>query len=94
MVPAVLRYHEYLDTTIAWRGMANAGLAYVEPDWATAKAEARKKVADATTLEWQMEWFGDGEWFVPLSFEISGPWGVGMRELFVEGCHAAGGAPA
>jgi len=53
--------------------MANAGLAYAEPGWAPAKVEARKNVAYATTmtLEWQVERFGNGERFVPLSFEIS-----------------------
>jgi hypothetical protein len=34
-----------LDTTIAWRGMAKAGLAYAEPGWAAAKVEARKNAA-------------------------------------------------
>jgi hypothetical protein len=34
-----------LDTTIAWRGMANARLAYAEPGWGAAKAEARKNAA-------------------------------------------------
>ena len=47
-----------LDTTIAWRGMANAGLAYAEQGWEVAKVEARKNVAYATTLEWQVERFG------------------------------------
>jgi hypothetical protein len=79
-----------LDTTIAWWGMANAGLAYVEPDWAAAKAEARKNAAYATTLEWQAERFGNEERFVPLSFEISGTWGVGVWELFAEGCKLVG----
>ena len=41
-----------LDTTIAWWGMASAGLAYVELGSASAKVEARKNVAYATTLEW------------------------------------------
>jgi hypothetical protein len=40
-----------LDTTIAWWGMANAGLAYVEPGWVAAKAEARKNAAYAAALE-------------------------------------------
>ena len=79
-----------LDTTIAWWGMANAGLAYAEPGWAVAKVEARENVAYATTLEWPAERFGNGERFVPLSFDISGPWGVGIRELFVESCKLVG----
>jgi hypothetical protein len=94
--PDIVCRHPYsgrvyvLDTTIAWRGMANAGLAYAEPGWAAAKAEARKNAAYAAALEWQAERFGNGERFVPLSFEISGTWGVGMRELFAEGCKLAG----
>jgi hypothetical protein len=78
------------DPTIAWRGMANAGLSYAEPGWAAAKAEARKNTAYATTLEWHAKLFGIGELFVPLSFAISGAWGVGMWELFVEGCKLTG----
>jgi hypothetical protein len=94
--PDIVCRHPYsgrvyvLDTTIAWRGMANAGLAYAEPGWAAAKAEARKNAAYAAALERQAERFGNGERFVPLSFEISGTWGVGMRELFAEGCKLAG----
>jgi len=94
--PDIVCRHPYsgrvyvLDTTIAWRGMANAGLAYAEPGWAAAKAEARKNAAYAAALERQAERFGNGERFVPLAFEISGTWGVGMRELFAEGCKLAG----
>jgi hypothetical protein len=69
--------------------MANAGLAYAKLGWALAKVEARKNVAYATTLERQVERFGNGEWFVPLSFEISGTWGVGVRELFADTCKLA-----
>jgi hypothetical protein len=79
-----------LDTTIAWRGMGNAGPAYAEPGWAAAEVEARKNAAYAATLEWQAKRFGNGERFVPLSFEISGTWVVEMRELFAEGCKLAG----
>ena len=85
--PDIVCRHPYsgrvyvLDTTIAWRGMANAGLAYAEPGWAAAKAEARKNAAYAAALERQAERFGNGERFVPLSFEISsrehGGWGCG-----------------
>jgi hypothetical protein len=31
-----------------------------------------------------------GNQFVPLSFETSGTWGLGMRELFAEGCKLVG----
>jgi hypothetical protein len=79
-----------LDTTTAWRGMANAGLAYAEPGWAVAKAEARKNAVYAAASEWQAERFGNGERFVPLSFGISETWRVGMRELLAEGCKLAG----
>ena len=44
-----------LDTTIAWRGMANAGLAYAESGWAAAKAGARKNAAYAAASERQAE---------------------------------------
>ena len=56
---------------------------------AKVEAEARKSVAYATALERHVERCGDGERFVPLSFEISGTWGVEMRELFAEGCKLA-----
>jgi hypothetical protein len=49
--------------------------------WAAAKAEAQKNVAYATTLERQVERFGNGARFVALSFEMLGTWGVGIREL-------------
>jgi hypothetical protein len=68
-----------LDTMIAWRGMANAGLAYAEPGRAAAKAEARNNVAYVATSERQVERFGNGERFVPLSFEISGHGGWGCE---------------
>ena len=76
-----------LDTTIAWRGMANAGLAYAEPGWAAAKAEAeaRKNAAYAAALERQAERFGNGERFVPLSFEISGIWVRGENRALCGG---------
>jgi hypothetical protein len=44
-------------------------------------------------LERQAERFGNGEWFVLLSFDISWTWEsreVGMRELFAEGCKLGG----
>jgi hypothetical protein len=70
--------------------MANAGLAYAEPGWAAAKAEATKNAAYAAASERHAERFGNEERFVPLSFEISGTWGVKMWELFVEGCKLTG----
>jgi hypothetical protein len=44
---------------------------------AAAKAEARKNAAYTAALDRHAERFGSGEWFVPLSFEISGTWGWG-----------------
>ena len=52
-----------------------------------AKVEARKNGAYTTTLERQVERFGNDEWFVLVSFDVSGKWGVGTWELFAEGCN-------
>ena len=84
-----------LDTTIAWRGMANAGLAYAEPGWAVAKVEARENVAYATTLEWQAKRFGNGERFDVCPTFLCNLGDIrGGNAGAIRGGLQAGGAPA